>query len=560
MKRKFGRKTANRIIGCCLSATMVIGGLALSPIGTMEAQATTTAKKVNLNIYDSVTGEYSIDGISGTSVNTNSAATIYYGAYPDVTDVAGTPGDPIAWRVIGYNGAGVAQTSGSDTATLLAADAVIHRQKFREEFNNNYSGSNLQTQINSIASGLTQTEGLAVSKRTLAVCTGGAGENHDVDHDTGVDGTQHCNGITGDIVTDAVMWPLSTDEANAIGDNNLRKTTDSSTRCWLRSPGRILLQSAYVYCEGDVHSFGYLVYFEVGSVRPAFHLNLSKVLFSTACGANKSADYAAFNAVTDNTAGENTWKLTLQGTDQTITPQVTAGNVNLTTGYTAENVTISHLDASTTLPGANQVSAMLADSTGTVLYYGKVSSDTVSDTVTQSSVTIPAGLTVGYYKLFVFAEQVNTGNLTDYASRLGDYVEIKVSAPSPTTPGSNPTPGTNPTPVITPPAPTNSGNVSTYRDAYGEYLGAQANKIRNAKPGDTVIIESEIWHSYPLWFMQLLQERSDITIQMKYRYQGYEYQLTITRGQKYLLGVEVPYYGPLKLAEMFNATGTKLGN
>lgn len=52
-----------------------------------------------------------------TDVNTPTAATVYYGMYSSA---------PISWRVIGYNGAGAATSSGA--LTLLAKDKLEDSQ------------------------------------------------------------------------------------------------------------------------------------------------------------------------------------------------------------------------------------------------------------------------------------------------------------------------------------------------------------------------------------------------------------------------------------------------
>lgn len=98
MKRKFEKQAVNRICSYLLTTAMVVGGLTLSPIDTMEVQAA-TVKNVTLGTQAFSTG-----------VNESTAATVYYGS-----DGA----NPIAWRVIGYDGNGVASSSG--TATLFAA-------------------------------------------------------------------------------------------------------------------------------------------------------------------------------------------------------------------------------------------------------------------------------------------------------------------------------------------------------------------------------------------------------------------------------------------------------
>jgi hypothetical protein len=197
-------------------------------------------------------------------------------------------------------------------------------------------------------------------------------------------------------------------------------TRAASAWWWLRSPGLDDNSAAYVSFDGYVDSSGDGVLDGTGSVRPAFNLNLSSVLFTSASGASKSS----FGVVGDSNVSNNTWKLTLEGTENTLDANKTNGKTSLTAGYSAENLTISH-SAATTLTDATQISAMLTDSYGTVLYYGSVNSDT---TATSSTVTIPAGLAVGTYSLYVFAEDVNTGNLTDYATALGTAISINVNA------------------------------------------------------------------------------------------------------------------------------------
>jgi LysM repeat protein len=130
-----------------------------------------------------------------------------------------------------------------------------------------------------------------------------------------------------------------------------------------------------------------------------------------------------FTATSDG-SGISSWKLTLRGSDS-IDPMKTSGNTNLQTGYTVETLTITH-GAADNLTGATQVSAMLTDSNGTVLYYGKINDDIDE---TSSNVTIPEGLPAGSYSLYVFAETVNGATETDYASALGDQITITVTGP-----------------------------------------------------------------------------------------------------------------------------------
>ena len=80
MKRKSERKVANRICSYLLTAAMVVTGLTLSPITTVEVQAAATTQNVNLNVSNSIAGLVTNSGYSGNS-------TIYYAsqsgiAYP----------------------------------------------------------------------------------------------------------------------------------------------------------------------------------------------------------------------------------------------------------------------------------------------------------------------------------------------------------------------------------------------------------------------------------------------------------------------------------------------
>lgn len=193
-----------KVISYLLTAAMVVGGISLSPFATVEVRADAPAvKSVNLGT-----------DVLGINVNESNAATVYYGTYPE--NAAGTQDAPIAWRVIGYLGDGVPFGSG---AVLLAAGGVFADQKFdgrNSGYTNHYfdapsRSSNLKIKMESIADKLTSTEASAISVRTL-------------------------DDIAGDTVNNAVMWPLSETEAEAI-DRNLRRIGSMNSFWWLRSPG-----------------------------------------------------------------------------------------------------------------------------------------------------------------------------------------------------------------------------------------------------------------------------------------------------------------------------------
>ena len=98
-----------------------------------------------------------------------------------------------------------------------------------------------------------------------------------------------------------------------------------------------------------------------------------------------------------------------------------------------ENLTVTYSGAGT---GKNEyVSAMLADNSGNILYYGRIAQNSANGT---ASVEIPSDLTAGTYTLKVFSEQYNGDYKTDYASEFQNItltVNGKVSEQFNLTPG-----------------------------------------------------------------------------------------------------------------------------
>ncbi len=183
-----------------------------------------------------------------TDLNTTDARTIWYGGSK--------------WRVIGYDGAGAASESGTMT---LFADGNMGTSyfDFDGKTGKQYSGSDLEKQTNQIYNNaFSDPEQLAVRDRTLNAGT--------------YDGA-NTDGVQGSSVGYARLWPLSTKEANAVNDD-LRKDTGA---WWLRSPGDGVNNVAFVKKEGDVDHIGQS-FLSSSGVRPAFHVDLDKVIFASA--------------------------------------------------------------------------------------------------------------------------------------------------------------------------------------------------------------------------------------------------------------------------------------
>ena len=334
-------------------------------------------KESTLRLRLQKTIQIGTDALNKT-VNTASAPTVYFGQNHE--------NNPGAWRVIGYDGSGV--TSAQGDITLLAA-GNMGLTRFGP--NAAYAESDLKVATDALAGKLTAAETAAVEKRTLASGSYN-GENTDC--------------VAGSAVSNAVFWPLSTKEANAV-KKDLRVVDPehpiwASSFWWLRSPSENVYNTAVVNGDGDVITGGYNVILDFG-VRPAFNLDLNSVLFTSPAVGGKPD---GFKAVPEYTGNE--WKLTIKDSSRKI--YASAAKTNLKAG---ESLSVEYFGAINI--GENEyISAMIADSAGNILYYGRVAHNNQSQSGT-ANVTVPSDLADGSYTLKLFSEQCNGDYKTDYA-------------------------------------------------------------------------------------------------------------------------------------------------
>ena len=315
------------------------------------------------------------------NVNTATAPTVYFGQ-----DHENNPG---AWRVIDYDGNSAAGTAGN--MTLLAANNM-GLSKFGAS--NAYADSALKEAIDALADKLTAKETDAVEKRTLA------SGNYD---------EENTDGVAGPAVSNAVFWPLSSKEANAV-NNDLRVVDPehpgwASSYWWLRSPDEDY-STAFVAGRGEVRYYGgYSTSKEFG-VRPAFDLNLDSVLFASAAVGGKPE--GGLTPISEYSGNE--WKLTLLDSSRNF-----AVTEKAVSGAPDDTVTLHYTGATT---GINEyISAIIADNSGTQ-YYSRVAQPTAASGTVE--IKIPSDLAPVDYTLKVFNEQYNGDYNTDYASNFTD--------------------------------------------------------------------------------------------------------------------------------------------
>ena len=324
------------------------------------------------------------------NVNTASAPTMYFGQ--------NQVNMPAAWRVIGYDGNGVASVQ--EDMTLLAAVSMGEAVFDNDCVSIEYAPSDLKTAIDALAGKLTTKENAAVKKRTLASGRYD-GENTDC--------------VAGGQVDNAVFWPLSSKEAIAVNEDlrvvDPENPTWATSNWWLRSPGSQAYDVAVVEPDGSVHYSGYTIrHYRTRGVRPAFNLNLNSVLFTSAAVDGKPD--GGLTAVPKYSGNE--WKLTLLDSSRSFA-------VTEKTADAAPDDTVTlHYTGATA--GINEyISVIIADNNG-AQYYGRVAQPTAESGTVE--IKIPSDIAPGDYTLKIFNKQYNGDYKTDYAS---DFTDIALT-------------------------------------------------------------------------------------------------------------------------------------
>ena len=324
------------------------------------------------------------------NVNTEAAPTVYFGQDHG--------NNPAAWRVIGYDGSGVAGAQGD--MTLLAAGTMGEAAFDSVNYSSEYAPSELKTAIDALEAKLTTEENAAVKKRTLASGSYN-GENTDC--------------VAGAQVDNAVFWPLSIAEAHAVNQDlrivNKEHTNWAMYQWWLRSPCKLSSSAAVVHGNGEVLDDGMYHTSDEFGVRPAFNLNLNAVLFTSAAVDGKPD--GGLTPISEHTGNE--WKLTLLDNSRNFAVTETTAS-----GNPGDPLTLHYSGATT---GTNEyISVILADNSG-AKYYGRVAQPTEATGTVE--IEIPSDLAPGSYTLKVFSEQYNGDRKTDYAS---NFTNIALTA------------------------------------------------------------------------------------------------------------------------------------
>ena len=409
-RNKLYDKSRLRLL-CLLTALLGLFGAGQTWAGTPTTSGTSS------------THRGAVVGGTAANIGGGQADNLYFGTYQQSSDGNGGYNiDPIKWRVL-ENAEGQLFLISDQNLDVFQyhtdwEEITWERSTMRSwlngygasENNGGDSGTDY-TSDNFIGAAFSEKEQKAIAETTV------------VNDDNPNHNTDGGNNTTDKIfllsIAEASNSSYFADDASRISTNTAYVADGSKgNRWWLRSPGIGVYYAASVAGNGDVDNAGDYGDEENRAVRPAFHLDLNSVLFTSAAAGGKSASGmdSGLTAVGDYDGNE--WKLTLL--DDSRSFSVTETTVSGDRGTT---VTLHYSGATN---GTNEyISVLLTDEQGNALYYGRVAEPNSAEG--EVSLTIPDALAAGTYTLNVFSEQYNGDYQTDYASAF-EAVTLTVSA------------------------------------------------------------------------------------------------------------------------------------
>ena len=371
---------------------------------------------------------------SGTAANIGGgqADNIYFGTYQQSSDGSvGYNTDPIKWRVL----------ENADGQLFLLSDQNLDVFQYHTEYESvTWETSTMRSWLNgySASHNTGGSSGIDYTSDNFIGTAFSEKEQKAIADTTVVNDDNPTYGTEGGENTNDKIFLLSIAEAqnsSYFADDNSRIATNTAYVAdggkidggmsvvgeadywWLRSPGVDDDIAAYVNDNGGVRSFGPNVDFVITAVRPAFNLDLTSVLFTSAAVGGKSANGMDSGLTAIGNYAGNEWKLTILDEDRSNFSASTSSQTTVNDNYSDWKITLNYENAMSydaeTAPN-EYISVIIADSNGSALYYGRVAQP--ADTDGKVEITIPTGLDASTYTLYAFSEQYNGDYKTDYAS------------------------------------------------------------------------------------------------------------------------------------------------
>ena len=403
MKPKF--KIISLFLVLCLAA-------GLMPVVTLAAAAD-TGKAIQL-----------ADSGTAANIGGGQADNIYFGTYRQSSNGSGGYNtDPVKWRVL-------ANESGK---LFLISDQNLDVFEYHTENEDvTWETSTMRSWLNGLAANKGDgEEAIDYSDDNFLDTAFSAGEQEAIAETEVVNDDNPRYGTEGGNNTVDKIFLLSLDEARNTGyfaDDNSRISTNTAYVAdggkinisrrdagtadywYLRSPALRSYNVSRVYDNGIVDDFGAYVS-NSSTVRPAFNLDLSSVLFTSAAAGGKSTAGMDSGLGSVGDYNGNEWKLTLLDGSRSfsVSGAITNASQNM--------VSFSYSNAQT---GPNEYISAIIAVNGVITHYGRILQldGTVNGASGMINLTLPTDVTSSSAKLYVFNEQYNGDYRTDYASGL----------------------------------------------------------------------------------------------------------------------------------------------
>lgn len=421
------RNSVKRWIGALLAACLV---MALLPTAAL---ATGTGKAIQR-----------VSNGSAGNIDGGQADNVYFGTYQQSSNASGGYNtDPVKWRVLSNTGGQLFLLSDQNLDVFqyhTEQENVTWETSTMRSWLNGYDASKNTggstgtdyTGDNFLGSAFSAKEQAAIAQTTVV-----NDPNTDYDDtDGGNNTTDHIFLLSIAEANNSTYFPrgtnrFSTNTAYVANGGKLGSGmfgAGENDWWWLRSPGFDNTRAAFIEWEdGSPVTDGNPVDYDRTAVRPAFNLNLSSVLFTSAAtadsGKSASGTDTGLTAVADYT--DNEWKLTLLDSSRNFTVSGESWDGN--------TLTFSYSDART---GTNEYISAVIEDNGVITYYGRILQldGTTNGASGKANLSLPSGVTSSdTAKLYVFNEQYNGDYKTDYASELKNISLAPAQAPSITT-------------------------------------------------------------------------------------------------------------------------------
>ena len=391
-------------------------------------------------------------GAARNAAALTSADVVYYGAYPQ----SGTSDDfkvePVLWRVL--------EVSGDKTALMLSEKILDGGMSFNPDYSETdpyycwWSESQIRKFLNgkeyvgSVSADVTKItvrnpKTYSFYEKAFSAGEGGGIIKAAVDnsvrygyHERFAAGPKTADKIFllsyADVdSSDPSSQPLAKGRKYGFVDNNSRKAeltgygasqgvysnTEGNKKYgywWLRSPGIYVSYASYVNYDGDLSYYG--VYYGAVGLRPAFHLNLESLLFTSPAAGGKTGGVAAAlqeQTYTSDDKGKYEHKLTIAtNTYKLDSADLTSGDFS--NDAVSLDVKVRYSGAST---GVGYHLAAVVTSGDRAVYYGQIKNlEAAADKSGDVTFTIPEYKSGEEVYLFVEGRNNNGDNKTDFAS------------------------------------------------------------------------------------------------------------------------------------------------